>query len=106
MKASKFNAYLKPVAFTAQIIHKMSSLLQNHTPHVRQNEVFVCERVKNEKETLNTEALKAFVLGKRSAYVIFDLDAKILNASISNKPLCVNGELQHFLPNDIGSSEP
>lgn len=110
MKASKFNAYLKPVAFTAQIIHKMSSLLQNHTPHVRQDEVFVCERVKNEKETLNTgvrnEALKAFVPGKRSAYVIFDLDAIILKASISNKPLCVHGELQHFLPNDIGSSEP
>lgn len=88
----------------------MSSLLQSHTPHVLQNEVFVCERVKNEKETLNTEvkneALKAFVPGKRSAYAIFDLDAKILNASISNEPLCVNGELQHFLPNDIGSSEP
>lgn len=41
-----------------------------------------------------------------SAYVVFDLDAEIRNASISNKPLCVNGELQHFLPNDIGSSEP
>lgn len=88
----------------------MSSLLQNHTPHVLQNEVFVRERVKNEKESLNTEvrneALKAFVPGKRSADVIFGLDAEILNASISNKPLCVNGELQHFLPHDIGSSEP
>lgn len=70
----------------------------------------LCAKELKMKDTLNTEvrndAFKAFVPRKRSAYVIFGVDTKILNASISNQPLCVNGKLQHFLPNDIGSSEP
>lgn len=106
MKASKFNAYLKPLAFTAQIIHKMSSLLQNHAPLHCKTKCLCVKELKMKKKRVRNEALKAFVPGKRSAHGIFDLDSKIRKASISNEPLCVNGELQHFLPNDTGSSEP
>lgn len=68
-----------------------------------------CERVKK-KKTLNikvwNDAAKAFIPFKCSAHVICGMNAKILNAPILNNHVCINGELQHFLPNDTGSSAP
>lgn len=82
----------------------MSSLLQSHTPHVLQSKAFAVKELKMKKNpwTQKPEMKRSNVL----LMWFFELDAKILNASISNEPLCVNGELQHFLPNDIGSCEP
>lgn len=62
----------------------MSFLLQNHTLHMPENEVSMCERVENEKES------------RKRCFCV----------ATQKFGMRVNGEPQHLPPNDTGSSEP